>query len=165
MEKMALLLAVMVLGPGCQAIDRGGQLNNNKALVLRAHAEVWSGGDMTAADEIYAAEFIGHWTGRPDTHGREEFKAFVAGARTSFPNWNETVEQVVAEGNMVVTRFTSRGTFHGEPSHDKKITMPEIAIHRIVDGKIVEQWTVADILGMQQQLGILETPIDDPASE
>ena len=43
--------------------------------------------------------------------------------------------------------------------------MPEIAIHRIVDGKIVEQWTVADILGMRQQLGTLDTPVDDSASE
>ncbi len=119
---------------------------------------------MAAADEIYAVDFLGHWTGRPDTHGREEFKAFVKDARARFPDWNETVEQVVAEGNLVVTRFTSRGTFDGEPSHGKAITMHEIAIHRIVDGKIVEQWTVADILGMQQQLGIIDTPIDDSVS-
>ena len=68
------------------------QLDDNKALVLRAHAEVWSSGDMAAADEIYAAAFVGHWTGRPDTHVREEFKAFVTDARARFPNWNETVE-------------------------------------------------------------------------
>ncbi len=165
MEKVTLLFAVVALGLGCQAVDRGGQLDDNKALVLRAHAEVWSGGDMAAADEIYAAEFVGHWTGRPDTHGREEFKAFVTDARARFPNWNETVEQVVAEGNLVVTRFTSRGTFEGEPSNGKEVTMPEIAIHRIVDGKIVEQWTVADILGMRQQLGTLDTPVDDSALE
>ncbi len=165
MEKVTLLFAVVALGLGCQAVDSGRQLDDNKALVLRAHAEVWSGGDMAAADEIYAAEFVGHWTGRPDTHGREEFKAFVTDARARFPNWNETVEQVVAEGNLVVTRFTSRGTFDGEPSHGKEVTMPEIAIHRIVDGKIVEQWTVADILGMRQQLGTLDTSVDDSASE
>ena len=120
---------------------------------------------MAAADEIYAAEFVGHWTGRPDTHGREEFKAFVTDARTQFPNWNETVEQVVAEGDLVVTRFTSRGTFEGEPSHGKEVTMLEIAIHRIVDGKIVEQWTVADILGMRQQLRTFDMPVDDSGSE
>lgn len=120
---------------------------------------------MEAADEIYDAEFVGHWTGRPDTHGRDAFKAFVIDARTRFPNWNETVEHVVAEGDFVVTRFTSRGTFEGEPSHGKEVTMPEIAIHRIVDGKIVEQWTVADILGMRQQLGTLAPPGNDSESE
>ncbi len=61
MKKITLLFAVVALGIGCQA-DSGGQLDDNKALVLRAHAEVWSGGDMAAADEIYAAEFVGHWT-------------------------------------------------------------------------------------------------------
>ncbi len=164
MKKMVLLLAVLALGIGCQAVGSRGQLDDNKALVLRAHAEVWSNGDMAAADEIYAAEFVGHWTGRPVTHGREEFKAFVTSARARFPNWEETVEQVVAEGNFVVTRFTSRGTFDGEPSHGKEVTMPEIAIHRIVNGTIAEQWTVADILGMRQQLGTVDTPVNDTAS-
>jgi predicted ester cyclase len=119
---------------------------------------------MAAADEIYAAGFVAHWTGRPDTHGLDEFKAFVAEGRRRFPDWNETVEQIVAEGDLVVTRFTSRGTFHGEPSdpsHRRGIAMQEIAIHRIVDGKIVEQWTVADILGMRQQLGTLATPTEE----
>ncbi len=165
MGKATLLLVGAALALGCHADDSGAQLDDNKALVLRAHSEVWSGGDMAAADEIYAAEFVGHWTGRPDTHGREEFIAFVTDARTRFPNWNETVEQVVAEGDLVVTRFVSRGTFDGEPSHGRQITMPEIAIHHIVDGKIVEQWTVADILGMQQPLGTLDTPVDDSVPE
>lgn len=165
MRKVTFVFAVAALGLGCQAAHDRGQLEANKALVLRAHSEVWSGGDMAAADEIYAVEFVGHWTGRPDTHGREEFKAFVADARARFPDRNETVEQVVAEGDLVVTRFISRGTFEGEPSHGKEVIMPEIAIHRIVDGKIVEQWTVADILSMRQQLGTLDTAVDESASE
>jgi predicted SnoaL-like aldol condensation-catalyzing enzyme len=134
MGKAILLFVAAALALGCQADDCRAKLDDNKALVLRTHSEVWSGGDMAAADEIYAVEFVGHWTGRPDTHGREEFKALVTNLRTQFPNWNETVDQVVAEGDLVVTRFTSRETFDGEP-------MSEIAIHRIVDGKIVEQWT------------------------
>ena len=165
MGKVAFVLAAGALGLGCQGKDGAGQLESNKALVLRAHSEVWSGGDMEAANEIYAPEFVGHWTGRPDTHGREEFIAFVTDARARFPNWNETVEQIVAEGDLVVTRFTSRGTFEGEPSHGKDVTMTEIAVHRVVDGKIVEQWTVADILGMRQQLGTLDTATDESTSE
>jgi steroid delta-isomerase-like uncharacterized protein len=160
-----LIMVAAALALGCQADDSGASLDDNKTLVRRAHREVWNAGDMSAADEIYAAEFVGHWTGRPDTYGLEEFKAFVTDARTRFPNWNETVEQIVAEGDLVVTRFTSSGTFEGEPSHGREITMPEIAIHRIVDGMIVEQWTVADILSMRQQLGTLDTAIDESASE
>jgi len=162
---VAVAIAVIALTSGCQATDGTAQLEGNKAVVLRAHSEVWSGGDMDAAREIYAPEFVGHWTGRPDTNGRDEFLAFVTDARTRFPNWNESVEQVVAEGDLVVTRFTSRGTFEGSPSDGKEVTMAEIAIHRIVDGRIVEQWAVADILSMRQQLGTLETPADESASE
>ena len=164
MGKATLLLVAAVLALGCQAHDSGALLEDNKALVRRAPSEVWSRGDMAAADEIYAAEFVGHWAGRPDTYGLEEFKAFVAEGRRRFPDWNETVEQIVAEGDLVVTRFTSRGTFDVEPSdpsHGREIAMQEIAIHRIVDGKIAEQWTVADILGMRQQLGTLDTPADE----
>ena len=165
MGKATPLLIAAALALGCQADDSGALLKDNKALVQRAHSEVWSGGDMITADEIYAAGFVGHWTGRPDTHGLEEFKAFVTDARTRFPNWNETIEHIVAEGDLVVTRFTSRGTFEGEPSHGREITMPEIAIHRIADGMIVEQWTVADILGMRQQLGVLDAPADESTPE
>ncbi len=159
MGKVALLFVTTILILGCQGDDNRVLLEDNKAVVLRAHGHVWGGGDMAVADEIYATDFVGHWTGRPDTYGREEFKAFLADARRRFPDWNETVEQIVTEGDLVVTRFTSRGTFDGEPdhpSHGKEITMEEIAIHRIVDGKIVEQWTVADILSMRQQLGTLD---------
>lgn len=163
MRKTVFLLAVVTLVSGCGSANSREQLAANKALVLRAHKEVWSGGDMEAAKEIYDGKFVGHWTGRPDTHGRKEFISFVTDARTRFPNWNETVEQVVAEGDLVVTRFTSRGTFKGQPSDGRKVIMREIAIHRIVDGKIAEQWTVADILAMKEQLGTLNTP--EPGQE
>jgi len=165
MSKATFALAVVAFAFGCQTTGPSDQLEANKALVLRAHAEVWSGGDMDAATEIYAPDFVGHWSGRPDTHGLDAFIAFVTDARTRFPNWNETVEQIVAEGDLVVTRFTSRGTFEGEPSDDREVTMAEIAVHRIVDGKIVEQWTVADILSMRKQLGTLETPAAESTSE
>lgn len=164
MERTIVLPVVVALSLGCQAVDRNVQLESNKALVMRAHVEVWSNGDMVAADEIYGEDFVGHWTGRSDTHGREDFKAFVTEARSSFPDWNETIEQVVAEGDLVVTRFTSRGTFAGEAAEGTEITMPEIAIHRISGGRIVEQWTVADVLGMRQQLGILDAHNADSVS-
>ena len=165
MRKVMFVLAIVALVVGCRPTDDVGHLEANKALVLRAHAEVWGGGDMQAVTEVYAPEFVGHWTGRPDTCDRDEFVAFVTDVRTRFPDWNETVEQVVAEGDLVVTRFTSRGTFQGEPAHGREVTMAEIAVHRIVDGKIVEQWTVADILSMRQQLGALDTAADESASE
>jgi len=152
MKRAILILAVLELcTPGCATVD-GSSLTRNKALVERTHTEVWSRGDMAAADEIYARDFVAHWTGGPDTQGLENFKAKVARGRRLAPDFKETLEQIVAEGDLVVTRFTSRGTFPsepGEPSKYKEVTMREIAIHRIRDGQIVEQWTVEGLLDVR----------------
>lgn len=137
---MALVLVACGAGE-----DSRLALERNKALIRRAHDEVWSRGDLGAADQIYAKDFIAHWMGGYDTKGLPDFKAFVAKARTRAPDLKETIHQVVAEQDLVVTRFMSRGTFAsdpGEPSKSKEVTMQEIAIHRIQAGKIVEQWTV-----------------------
>jgi predicted ester cyclase len=141
-----LLIALLVLG--CSLENAGSALGRNKELVRRAHSEVWSRGDMKVVDEIYEADFVAHWLGGADTRGREAFKAFVAEGRRRAPDLIETVDQIVAEGDLVVTRFTSRGTFAsepGEPSQRKEVTMQEIAIHRIRNGKIAEQWTVGAV--------------------
>jgi predicted SnoaL-like aldol condensation-catalyzing enzyme len=149
MKNVALVLSVS-LAVACSrdSTGTGPSLSRNKALVRRAHAEVWSRGDLAAADEIYAADFVAHWLGGAETRGRDKFKALVAEGRRRAPDLNETVEQVVAEGDLVVTRFVSRGTFPSEPaepSRFKEVTMHEMAIHRVVDGKIVEQWTVGGV--------------------
>ena len=130
----------------------------NKAILHRAHDEVWSKGNLQVVDELYAPNYVAHWTSGPDTHGLEQFKKIIMEAHTAFPDYTEKIEQIVAEGNLVVTRFTSSGTFTGNlmgiPPTGKRVSREEIAIHRIVDGKIMEQWTVADSLVLMQQLGM-----------
>jgi steroid delta-isomerase-like uncharacterized protein len=152
MKHGPIIFSVLLVGVGCSRADTDRSLSRNKDLVRRTHAEVWSRGDMKAADEIYAQDFVAHWIGGPDTRGLENFKAFVADAHRRAPDLQETVEDIVAEGDRVVTRFNSRGTFAsdpGEPSKRKQVTMQEIAIHRIRDGKIVEQWTTGGIVDVQ----------------
>jgi len=166
---MALLLAVVFsCVNGCS--DRGRQqelsvlkagrelLEANRALVLRAHEEVWNNGNLVVVDELYSAEYVAHWAYGEDSN-REGLKAMVAEARAAFPDMREDIVHVVAEGDLVVSHFVSSGTFTGEmnglqPS-GKRISRPEIAVHRIADGKIVEQWTVSDQLSLMKQLGLM----------
>lgn len=161
MNKTALLSTLLYtsLAAGCGDDDTQQRLAANKAVVQRAQNDVWSSGKLEVADELYASDYVAHWTLGSDTRGLEEFKKLVREWRTSFPDWNEQIEQIVAEGDLVVTRFISSGTFKGDllgiPPNGKSTTVQEVAIHRIVDGKIVEQWTVADDLGMQRQLDIV----------
>ena len=134
------------------------QLEANKALVLRAHAEVWNSGNLGAIDELYSPGYVAHWADGEDSD-REGLKKVVAEARSAFPDMREDVIHVVAEGDLVVSHFISSGTFTGEmnglqPS-GKKVSRPEIAVHRIADGMIVEQWSVADQLTLMKQLGLM----------
>jgi predicted ester cyclase len=79
--------------------------------------------------------------------------------RAAFPDGSMTIEDMIAEGDKVVTRKSYRGTHQGEflsiPPTGRQIRVGLIDIMRIVDGKVVEHWNVGDDLGMLQQLGAL----------
>jgi len=81
---------------------------------------------------------------------------------TAFPDFQVTVEDVVAEGDKVARRVTLSGTHKGEymgiPPTGKQMTMGVITIERIEGGKIAEQWGEADMLGLMQQLGVMPPP-------
>lgn len=115
----------------------------NKTVVLRHHEQIWSKGDVDAVDEFYAADFVGHHPGAPDWIGRESVKLAVRMMHEAFPDFSETVEDVVAEGDRVVTRFTSAGTQLGElrgigPT-GRRMSMAELAVFRLAGGRIVEK--------------------------
>lgn len=134
-------------------------LSQNRELVLRHHDEVWSKGNLDAVDEIYAPEFVGHDPGTPDWVGPAGVKLVVKRVRKAFPDFRETIEDLVAEGDKVVTRFTASGTHLGTllglPPTGKRFQMVEIGIFRLLNGQIAEKWGMADRLGMFRQLGIV----------
>lgn len=138
-----------------------------KALVLRHHEEIWSRGILSAVDEIYAPEFVGHHPGQPDWIGPEGVKEVVAATRHAFPDFSESIEDVVAEGDRVVTRFTASGThqgpFRGLAPTGKRISMAEMAIFRLAGDKIVEKWGLTDRFAMFEQLGL--ATMDGPQLE
>jgi steroid delta-isomerase-like uncharacterized protein len=130
-------------------------------LILRHHDAVWSRGDLDAVDALYAPDFVGHHPGLPDWVGREGVKLVVRTTRVAFPDFHESVEDVVMEGDRVVTRFTASGTHLGTlagiPATGRRLTMAEIAVFRIADGRIAEKWGIVDRLSMFQQLGVVPT--------
>jgi steroid delta-isomerase-like uncharacterized protein len=80
--------------------------------------------------------------------------------KTAFPDLNVTVEEVIAEGDKAVTRWTVRGTHQGEieefgPPTGKQVELKGLTMHRIEGGKIVEEWEGYDNLGVMQQLGLV----------
>ena len=94
--------------------------------------------------------------------GRQGTLELFTMLRTVFPDLRITVEDIVAEGDKVVSRGTFSGTHKGEfmgiAPTGKQITVGLIEIVRIVAGKMVEHWNVVDNLGMMRQLGVVPTP-------
>jgi predicted ester cyclase len=84
----------------------------------------------------------------------------TASCGLTFPDMKITIEDQIAEGDKVVTRSRSRGTYQGElwgiPPTGKEVEVTSISMDRIEGGKIAEHWTHADQLGMMQQLGVME---------
>lgn len=135
-------------------------LDENKALARRALDEVWSTGDVDAVDEIFAPDFVSHQHSHPDGPGDVAdvgaLKAFVREFHAAFPDFSDTVDDQLAEGDKVVTRFTSSGTHEGplmgvEPT-GTRVSWMGITIDRIENGRIVENWVSWDMHGMLQQL-------------
>jgi len=133
-------------------------MQDNKTLVHRFWEEIWNQGNMAAADEIVASDFVLYTPGE-QIDGPEGLKRWVKTVRGASPDIHFTLDDTVAEGNKVVTSWTGRGTnngpFAGRPPTGKKITMTGISIFRIENDKIVEDKLAEDSLGFMQQLGVI----------
>ena len=129
-----------------------------KMIIQRWVEEAWNNGNLAIADEVYSTDYLLHDPASP-IHGPEALKQFVATFRTAYPDIHTTIEDMIAEGNKVVWRYTVRGTHKGEfmgiAPTGKSITLTGILISRFVGDKVVEDWNNYDALGMMQQLGVI----------
>jgi steroid delta-isomerase-like uncharacterized protein len=133
----------------------------NKANHRRLFEEGWNQGNTAVFDELFAADYLGHDPSGP-IHGPEGFKQYYATYRTAFPDTHLTIEDQIAEGDMVMSRWIGTGTHQGPlmgiPPSGKRVTITGMTITRFAEGKIVEGWNNLDALGMLQQLGVIPVP-------
>jgi len=134
----------------------------NKSIVLQMY-QSFDQGDLTAVQEYLAPNFIAHIPGATEPLNREAFMQSVLRVfRSAFPDGIHQFEDVIAEGDRVVTRGIFRGTHRGElqglPPTGKQIIIPFFHIDRIVDDKLVEHWGQSDLLGLMKQVGIISIP-------
>ena len=136
------------------------QPEENKAITRRFLEEIFAGGNLELVEELFAPDFVLHDPSVPqEVRGVEALKQYVTMYRTAYPDTRFTVEDQIAEGDRVVTRWTGQGTHQGElmgvPPTGKQVTVTGIELDRISGGKIEESWVNYDALGMMQQLGIV----------
>ncbi|MBK8905383.1 MAG: ester cyclase [Anaerolineaceae bacterium] len=128
----------------------------NKAVIRRGFEEGINQQNPAVYDEIIAANYVNHNLPIP-VPGPEGFRQMLGQFQAGFPDMRVTVEDVLAEGDKVVTRgfFTGThlGVFNGIPATGKEVKVPYLDIWRLENGTAVENWVQLDLLGMLQQIG------------
>jgi steroid delta-isomerase-like uncharacterized protein len=132
----------------------------NKSILRRYFEEAWNRNQLDVLDDIVADNYVNHDPAVPGLPpGPDGLKAIMAGFRAAFPDLHFSIEDQIADGDKVATRWTMRGThvgeFMGVPPSGKQIITTGMQIERVVDGQIVEHWRKSDDLGLMQQLGAL----------
>jgi steroid delta-isomerase-like uncharacterized protein len=132
----------------------------NKTVVRRLFEEVWNKGNLPVTDELFAPNYVHHDSSTPDVgRGPESEKKRATLYRTAFPDLRLTIEDIIAEGETVMARWSCRGTHKGDLSGiaptGKQFTISGISIARIANGKMAEGWVNWDALGLMQQLGVV----------
>ena len=133
----------------------------NKNIVLQFYG-AFDSRNISQALALLAPNFIAHIAGTPAPLDGESFKQFGMAFYLAFTDGLHTFDQVLVEGDKVVTcgTFTARhlGEFQGLPATGKEIKLSIMHIDRVENGKIVEHWGQGDALGLMQQLGIIFLP-------
>lgn len=134
---------------------------NNADIVKEAIAQVWNQGKLDQIPNFYTEDFVCHESGItmfPWPPGHEGLKQIVSQARGAFPDYLETPELVVSEGDLVSVRQLVTGTNTGQgafPPTGKAFRVVDTLICRLEDGKLAEQWGLIDQFAIFTQLGIL----------
>jgi steroid delta-isomerase-like uncharacterized protein len=130
-------------------------------LVVRKFFEVGpSGGDIAAADSLLAPNFSLHVPLPASGSGIQAINEIIMTCRTAFSGLNVTIDDMMADDDRVICRFTARGThsgvFMGLPPTNKAVSLSGIEIFRMKRGRIAELWGEVNLVGLMQQLGILQ---------
>ena len=133
----------------------------NKAIQSHIFEEILNKGNYSIMDEVIAPNYVYH--GPPampiQGTGPESLKQLLTMFRAAIPDFHCTVEDMIAEGDKVATRYTIRGTHTGEAMGIKptgnRVEMKALVISRFKDGKEAEVWGLGDLLTMYQQLGVI----------
>jgi predicted ester cyclase len=141
----------------------------NKTLVRTLIEESLNKGNLGLADAHFTPDYEVHIPGRTDLpRGPGAFKRVIGMWRSAFPDFHMTIETLIAEGDQVANRFTTRGTHTGPlmglAPTGRPIVVYGMEFHRLADGKVAESWICDDIPSILQQLGVLPRPSLGPPS-
>jgi predicted ester cyclase len=137
----------------------------NKAQLRRIYEEMFNQGNLVIADELIAPDFLNHEAPPGSNRGPESMRRLITMLHTAFPDLYYTIEELVAEGDMVACRLTMSGTHQGPlmgiaPTGHSVRQQAQMHFVRFRNGKVIEHWAVRDDLGMMRQLDVIPAPAD-----
>jgi predicted ester cyclase len=144
-------------------------LEDNKAIVRRAYLDGMNNRDLSIIDETFAPDYVVHYPGMEPIEGREAAKEAIAAFLDAFPDIVFKIEDQVAEGNKVVTRWSAHGTHNGDfrgfpkkgnliPASGRAVFFSATDIYLIVNGYIKEEWNTLENMELYRQLGVVSPP-------
>jgi predicted ester cyclase len=138
------------------------EVEENKAVIRRFVEEVQNRRDWDVYGELNDPSFVNHSSPPGVPNDREGGKAFLGGFLGAFPDAKFTIDDMIAEGEQVVTKKTFAGThkadFFGIPATGNPVTLQFVDIMRVREGRITEHWLSMDQLSFMQQLGVIPQP-------
>ncbi len=127
--------------------------------------EVWNDGKAAVVPEVFGPDYVGHDPSRPNLDGPEAVQRSVTQFHTAFPDLTMSVDDLLADGDRVIWRYTMTGThsapFLGIEATRRNVSITGITIFRLANGMLREGWINFDALGMLRQLGALPAAVED----
>ena len=162
-----LILATLFMAflTSCAPGESGGtdtaSQEASKELVRRWITGIWDNGDKELFRELATEDYVYSYPGQEELRG-DAFLGFGDSIRSAIPDLKNTIEQQFIEGDMIVTRGTTRGTNQGAfgdiPPTGNSIEVPWVMFTRLRDGRVAEEWEIFDTLTFMTQLGAVSTP-------
>jgi steroid delta-isomerase-like uncharacterized protein len=160
MRKMWLISCLRILPPFISFSRKKGKImsETNKETARRIVDEVFSRGKVTLLESMIAEDVVIHDTDK-ELHGLEQLRKGVIALRAAFPDLTYRIEDLLADGEKVIARCVGEGThigvFRTIPPTGKRMSYRVIFIWRFAEDKLAEHWSVSDVYGMLQQLGVV----------
>jgi steroid delta-isomerase-like uncharacterized protein len=159
---MAKLMAVAakykidILGPLPAGGDEAAPAVDNKALNLR-WITAFNERDWQTEATVRSADFRAYMSGSKEPLNADAWAGFMMAFATAFPDSRISVDECIAEGDRVVSRWTltgtHRGEFQGVPATGRAVRFTGIEFNRVVDGRLAEHWAQFDLVGLMGQIG------------
>ncbi|MEW5702133.1 MAG: ester cyclase [Candidatus Zixiibacteriota bacterium] len=164
---VAVGVAVALCGISCLRTVPSGVTQREADRIASTYLEARNTANLGLLDQVFDAAVVVHDCGAPaDILGLDSLKSYYRGSHAGFPDLKMTFEQVLVSGNDMIVRWTITGTqtgpLWGMPPTGKAVHFSGLAIDRIANGKIVEEWVYFNLLDLLQQLGFTLVPPSPP---